>query len=68
MALLAHLILRRPAKPGVALILRSDAQHRVSKDGPARDPIGVRWTVLRDAALRAALRTKSDGYTNTQTR
>src|SRR5208282_5957833 len=36
------------------LILRSDAQHRVSKDGPARSLVGAPWSVLRDAALRAA--------------
>ncbi len=36
------------------LILRSDAQHCVSKDGPARSFVGAPWSVLRDAALRAA--------------
>src|SRR5271165_4678505 len=36
------------------LILRSDAQHRVSKDGPARSLVGAPWSVLGDAALRAA--------------
>ncbi len=36
------------------LILRSDAQHRVSKDGPARSLVRAPWSVLRDAALRAA--------------
>ena len=35
------------------LILRSDAQHRISKDGPARSLVGAPWSVLRDAALRA---------------
>ncbi len=36
------------------LILRSDAQHRVSKEGPARGLVGAPRSVLRDAALRAA--------------
>jgi hypothetical protein len=44
------------------LILRSDAEHRVSKDGPARSLVGAPWSVpshrsgqaLREAALRAA--------------
>jgi hypothetical protein len=36
------------------LILRSDAQHRVSKDGPVRSLVGALWSVLRDAALCAA--------------
>ena len=53
-------------KRGLDLILRSDAQHRVSKDGPARDPISVRWSVLRDAALRAALRTRASGSAKRQ--
>src|SRR5271165_3283184 len=34
--------------------LRSDAYHRVSKDGPARSLVRAPWSVLRDAALRAA--------------
>jgi hypothetical protein len=65
---LTPLIPRRSAKRGADLILRSDAQHRVSKDDPVREMSGGSGSVLRDAALRAALRTKSDGYTNTQTR
>jgi len=36
------------------LILRSDAKHRVSKDGPAGGAVHSGWSVLRDAALRAA--------------
>jgi hypothetical protein len=35
-------------------IQRSDAPHRVSKDGPGRSLVGGPWNVLRDAALRAA--------------
>src|SRR5208337_1862034 len=35
-------------------IPRSDAQHRVSKDGPACSLIGAPWSVLRDAARCAA--------------
>ena len=37
-----------------SLVLRSDAEHRVSKDDPARGLVGDPWSVLRDAALCAA--------------
>jgi hypothetical protein len=36
-----------------ALIARSNAKHRVSKDRPAPKPYGL-WSVLRDATLHAA--------------
>ena len=36
------------------LIQRSDAKHRVSKDGPADAAGRASWSVLRDAALSAA--------------
>jgi hypothetical protein len=45
-----------PAIAGIephGLILRSDAEHRVSKDGPARNLVGESCSVLRDAALCA---------------
>ena len=49
-----HCLLRgSETKLSVHLILRSDAQHRVSKDGPGRTSIAP-WSVLRDAALRTA--------------
>ena len=35
-------------------ILRSNAEHCVSKDGPACVRASPRWSVLRDAALHAA--------------
>jgi hypothetical protein len=50
--------LRSDAQVRVGLILRSDAQQRVSKDGPARSLVGAPWSVLPDAALRAAPYTK----------
>jgi hypothetical protein len=37
------------------LILRSDAEHCVSKDGPARSFVGASWSVLRDASPPATL-------------
>ncbi|HEY6735772.1 MAG TPA: hypothetical protein VI256_18595, partial [Roseiarcus sp.] len=58
MDVLTPVIPGRFAKRGVDLILRNDTQHRVSKDGPARDPISVHWSVLRDATLRAAIRAR----------
>ena len=45
------LVLRSRANP---LILRSNAKHCVSKDGPAGVRAGPHWSVLRDAALRTA--------------
>ena len=56
----------RSAKRGVDLILRNDVQHRVSKHGTAREIIGDPGSVLRDAALRATLRTRSNDHTNRQ--
>jgi hypothetical protein len=53
------LLLRSETKLSVHLILRSDAQHRVSKDGPRElRPIGAHWSALRGPSGRLRARSK----------
>ena len=43
------------------LILRSDAQRRVSKDGPARSLVSAPWSVLETPRSARLLRTRAAG-------